>query len=212
MRQPIVYDEAQLDRSLRIAFEDPEVFRVPKGIMRFDYESTHAWRVNIARDKAKFVEYFYDGQSGSVENGLRRAILLRHEILSSFPVTIEVPFGRALAQEPEKRIRRITEPGKVNPYICWMATWHDRDYSRKTKSFSVTKFGEEVARKLALEAATKNHNGIGVPESTSHRRLRRYCYSLVSPRADFITAACHIGLSHVQVPDLLPQRGNGRAR
>lgn len=104
MNTHITYDEAQLDRTLRIAFEDPEVFMVPKGIIRFYYGSTHAWRVNIARDKAKFVEYFYDGPSGSLENGLRRVILYRHEILAALPVTIEMKYGRAMDPKPENRI------------------------------------------------------------------------------------------------------------
>lgn len=156
----VTYDEAHLDRTLRIAFENSEVFMVPKGIIRFDYGSTHAWRVNIARDKAKFIEYFYDGPSGSVENGLRRAILYRHEILASFPVTIERQYKRALDPKPENRISRHVEPGKFTPYIYWRATWHDDEYKRKTKNFSVARLGEEEARRQALEAATRNHNPI----------------------------------------------------
>lgn len=160
MNTRIIYDEAQLDRSLRIAFEDSKVFMVPKGIIRFDYGSTHAWRVNISRDKAKFVEYFYDGPSGSIENGLRRAILFRHEILSSFPVTAERHYKRALDPKPENRISRHVEPGTLTQYVYWRATWHDAEYKRKTRNFSVAKLGEEQARRQALEAARDNHNPI----------------------------------------------------
>jgi hypothetical protein len=160
MNSTAVSDEAQLERTLRIAFEDPEAFMVPKGIIRFDYGSTHAWRVNISRDKAKFIEYFYDGQSGSIENGLRRAILFRHEILAAFPVTIEVKSKRALDTKPENRISRHTEPGRQSSYTYWRATWHDSEYRRKTKNFSVTKLGEAEARQQALEAARLNHNPV----------------------------------------------------
>lgn len=160
MNTHITYDEAQLDRTLRIAFEDPEVFMIPKGIIRFDYGSTHAWRVNIARDKAKFVEYFYDGPSGSLENGLRRAILYRHEILAAFPITIEMKYGRAMDSKPENRISRHIEPGRLTPYVYWRATWHDSEYKRMTKNFSVTKLGEEEARRQALETAARNHNPV----------------------------------------------------
>lgn len=160
MSTRITYDEAQLDRTLRIAFEDPDVFMVPKGIIRFDYGSTHAWRVNISRDKAKFVEYFYDGPSASIESGLRRAILFRHEILAAFPVTIEAHYKRVLDPKPESRISRHIEPGKLSQYVYWRATWHDTEYKRKTRNFSVTKLGEEEARRQALEAATRNHNPV----------------------------------------------------
>ena len=158
MNSAVVYDEAHLDRTLRTAFEDADVYKVPKGIVRHDYDSTHAWRASIARDIAKFVEYFYDGESGSIESGLRRAILYRHEVLSAFPVTLTVDFKRGLKAEPEKRIKRVSEPGHLQPYVHWRATWHDDKYNRRTASFSVVKFGEAEAKRLALEAATVNHN------------------------------------------------------
>ncbi len=176
MNTPIVYDEAHLERTLRTAFEDPEVYKIPKGIIRHDYDHTHAWRANIARDTAKFVEYFYDGDSGSIENGLRRAILYRHEILSSFAVTLTYDFKRGLKADPEKRIKRVVEPGSLNPYVHWRATWHDTNYNRKNASFSVVKFGEEEARRLALEAATLNHNPVPkqyrIPDAHANERWR----------------------------------------
>lgn len=155
------FDEAYLEYTLRTAFESPEHFKLPKGVIRYDYGSTHAWWARVTRDRATFKQMYYDGQSGSIENGLRLAILYRHEVLSAFPnVTITRPFKRAISQDPEKRIRRVIEPGSLNSYIAWVATWHDADYQRKEKNFSVRKFGEDEARRLALEAATVNHNPI----------------------------------------------------
>lgn len=199
MNSPVVYDEAQLERTLRIAFEDPEVFMVPKGIIRFDYGSTHAWRVNIARDKAKFFEYFYDGQSGSIENGLRRAILFRHEILEAFPVTIEVRFKRALDPKPENRISRHTEPGKLRPYVYWRATWHDSEYRRKTKNFSVGALGEAEAMRQALEAARVNHNPVPkkylLPDAhatESWRSLSRAEVERIASQNDYSLRRAHV--------------------
>ena len=165
MTDPVTYDEAQLDRTLRLAFADPENFMVPKGIIRFDYGTTHAWRTKLTRDSAKFIEYFFDGQSGSIENGLRRAILYRHEVLAAFPMTVEVRTGRFLEAEPEKRISRHTEEGQLQPYIYWRATWHDANHKRRTKNFSVRKLGDAEAMHLALEAARNNHN----PAPKRHR-------------------------------------------
>ena len=158
MKSKVVHDEAQLERTLGIVFGDPGAYNVPKGIIRFDYGTTHAWRVSIARDKAKFVEYFFDGQSGSIENSLRRAILFRHEILAAFPVTISYNSKRAIDPNPLKRISRHSEPAHLIDYVYWRATWHNSEYRRKTKNYSVNKFGEAEARKLALETATQNHN------------------------------------------------------
>ena len=65
-----------------------------------------------------------------------------------------------LSAEPEKRIKRVEEPSRLSKYIHWRATWHDKEYNRKTASFSIPKFGETEARRMALEAATINHNPI----------------------------------------------------
>lgn len=187
MNPPIIYDEAHLEHTLRTAFEDPEFYKVPKGIIRHDYEHTHAWRASIARDTAKFVEYFYDGESGSIENGLRRAILYRHEILSAFPVTLTVDFKRALNADPEKRIKRVSEPGNLQPYVHWRATWHDADYKRKTASFSVVKFGDAEARRMALHAATVNHNPVPkqyrLPDAHATERWRSFSRDEVERKA-----------------------------
>ena len=178
MTPPIDYDEGHLDRTLRAAFEDPLHYNVPKGIIRHDYDHTHAWRASITRDAAKFVEYFYDGESGSIENGLRRAILYRHEILSNFAVTLTVDFKRALSADPAKRIKRVSEAGHLQPYVHWRATWHDATYKRKTASFSVVKFGESEAHRMALEAATVNHNPVPkqyrLPDAHATERWRSF--------------------------------------
>ena len=160
MNPAFVYDDAHLEGTLRRVFEDPDRFMLPKGIIRHDYDHTHAWRASIARDTAKFVEYFYDGDSGSIENGLRLAVLYRHEILSAFPVTLTIDFKRALSAEPEMRVKRVEDHGRVQKYVHWRATWHDAAYNRKTASFSIPKFGESGARRMALEAATNNHNPV----------------------------------------------------
>jgi predicted HNH restriction endonuclease len=186
MNQPLVHDEAELERTLRYAFEDPAVFRLPLGVFRHDYDSTHAWRVHITRDRTKFLEYFYDEVAGSIENGLRMAILYRHEVVSSFPMTVAIDFKRAISQDPERRIdRKIDLDTK---YEYWRATWHDGEYKRKTKSFSVKKFGEEGARALALEATTRNHNP--VPKAYIQADLHAaHRWSTVTREAVYLDAA-----------------------
>ncbi|MFD2112017.1 HNH endonuclease [Thiorhodococcus fuscus] len=84
----------------------------------------------------------------------------RHEILSTLPLEKKI-IGRppkSLPKDPEKRIARRTEKGKQQPYISWQATWYDEHHEVQAKRFSVKKFGEDGARKLALEHAINLHN------------------------------------------------------
>lgn len=160
------YDDAYLQKTLRFAFEDPLIFKLPKGIVRFDYSHTHGWWVRVTRDGARFRKIFSDGQCESFEDGLRKAILHRHKILASFPVTIKHVHARAIAPEPENRIELKSERGKKQPYVFWEAKWYDQNHTVKNKCFSVQKYGHDEAKALALSAARLNHNKL--PKITSH--------------------------------------------
>jgi len=153
-----MYDDKFLKETLRHAFENDEYYNVPKGIIRFDYGNDHGWWVRVSRDRAMFRDFFSDGKHGSIQEALRQAILRRHEILSAFPVTIKKISNRGLPLEPEKRIHRYVEKGKLRPYEHWRARWYDKDHKIVYKNFPVYTLGEENAKAMALEAARVNHN------------------------------------------------------
>jgi predicted HNH restriction endonuclease len=152
------YDDNFLQETLARAFGEEEYYCAPKGIIRFDYGNTHGWWVRVRRDNTPFRQLFSDSQHGSIAGSLRNAILYRHKLLSSFPMTIKLVHARSLPLEPEKRVFRIEEKGKNQPYIAWEAKWYDENHAIKHAHFSVKKFGEEEAKALALAAARKNHN------------------------------------------------------
>ncbi len=160
------YDDVYLQETLRKAFEDPLLYKLPKGIIRYDYAHTHGWWVRVTRDGAHFRKIFSDGQFDSLDEGLRQAILHRHKILSSFPVTIKHIHARSIPPEPEKRIELKTEKGNKQPYVFWEAKWYDEHHNVKKKCFSVQKYGHEEARALAFAAAKTKHNK--KPKITAH--------------------------------------------
>lgn len=165
------YDDAYLQETLRKAFEDPLLYKLPQGIIRYDYAHTHGWWVRVTRDGAHFRKIFSDGQFDSFDAGLREAIMHRHEILASFPVTIKHIHARAIPPEPENRVELKTEKGKKQPYIFWEAKWHDENHNVKKKCFSVQKYGHEEAKALALAAARTMHNK--KPKITAHPDVYR---------------------------------------
>jgi HNH endonuclease/AP2 domain len=152
-----IYDERYLERTLRTVFDDPAVYKLPKGVVRYDYAATHGWWVRVTRDKAHFRKIFSEGVHGSIENALRMAIVYRHEILSAFAVTITTSTSRSLPDSPEQRVSRVSERGKIQPYVSWVARWYDPDFKVRTRQFSVLKFGEAEARALAISTAMRNH-------------------------------------------------------
>lgn len=148
-----------LEETLAKALGDEEFFFLPKGITRYDYNSMHGWWVRIRRDGAPFQKFFHDSQFLSFGEGLKAAIIYHQEILEAFPLEkTKRANPRALPLSPEERIDRKIAKGKASPYIFWEAKWYDENHKVKKASFSVTKFGEEHARTLALQAASTNHN------------------------------------------------------
>lgn len=159
------HNTTHLEETLRIAFEDPLFYKLPKGIVRFDYAHTHGWWVRVTRDGASFRKIFSDGQCESFEDGLRKAILYRHEVLTLFPVTAIPINHKTMPTEAENRIDLKTEKGKQQPYVYWEARWYDKDFNIKRKCFSVLKYGNDKARELALNAAKNNHNKTEKPKT-----------------------------------------------
>jgi len=164
------YDEHYLEETLETALGDPLNYHVPTGISRYDYGTMHGWYVRIYRDRVQFQELFHDSHYPSISECLRAAILFRHEILSTIPLEKKVS-GRALKSlptEPEERIRRREEKGrgKKSPYVCWKAAYYDENHKIQVRSFSVKKYGEEEAKRLALEYTKNHHNNAPRPEST----------------------------------------------
>ncbi len=159
------FDDEFLEETISKALGDPDNFHIPKGVSRYDYSDQHGWWVRIRRDDTPFQQFFWDSHYPSLSEGLRDAIKYRHEIISSF--TLEKKRKgkyRTLDSEPENRISRRKDKGKLQPYVYWHATWYDENHKVKTKNFSVKKFGEEGSKALALEAAIKNHNTAPKPE------------------------------------------------
>lgn len=154
----IVYDDNYLQETLRHAFDDPENYNAPKGVRRHDFSNVHGWWVRVSRDKTMFRKLFSDGVHGSIQDSFKQAILYRHEVLASFPVTIKKISNRGLSPDPEKRIKRYENKGRLRPYIFWQARWYNKEHEIKKENFPIYTHGEERAKLMALEAARINHN------------------------------------------------------
>lgn len=155
----MAFDGKFLADTLERSLADPVNFHLPTGISRFDYGHQHGWWVRLTRDGVQFQKMFNDSHFPTFDDGLRAAILYRHEVLESFPLEIKSKKPtRGLLPAPESRVHRKSSRGKNRPYIYWEATWYDTNHKVQSQSFSVVKYGEENAHELALKAANDRHN------------------------------------------------------
>lgn len=159
MNNKFIYDDEYLKEVLRIVFEDPLLYKVPKGVIRYDYVNTHGWWVRVMREGVRFRTFFSDSVHGSIQEALRKAILYRHEILAAFTEPRKTIHKRSLSLEPESRVGIKIETRNDKKYYSWEARWYDENFNIKSTSFSIKRYGDEAAKALAIAEARKNHNG-----------------------------------------------------
>jgi hypothetical protein len=120
------------------------------SISRIDAQGnhTHGYYVRVSIDGVVHSRFFQDARWGGREGALRAAQAHDAAVIS----------GRGPAREkrPGRRntsgvtgVSRGVEPRTGLPF--WLATWMDEGRQRRAH-FAVNKYGEEEARRLAVEA------------------------------------------------------------
>ncbi len=120
------------------------------------------WEVRIQRRGRKHEKFFADRQYGGRRAALQAAKLFRDELEASLrPYSV-----KELAKKPSARnksgvvgVRRTLQVEETEEYIYtyafWVAQWTDGKGKRKTRSFSIDKYGEEEAFQKAIQARTR---------------------------------------------------------
>jgi AP2 domain len=127
--------------------------------------SCRGWEVRIQRQGILHCRFFSDRQFGGNRGALNEAKAFRDTLEKQLrPLTV-----RVMAETPSSRnssgvvgVRRsrqtYTADGGDYLHEFWVAQWIDGHGQRKTRSFSIAKYGEEHAWQLALEARKQGVN------------------------------------------------------
>jgi len=135
-----------------------------RNISRIDLSAANGsehggWEVRMQRKGKRFEKFFADGQFGG-----RRAAL---QAAKSFRDALERRHQRytveEMARQPSVRnksgivgVRRTVQIEETDDYVYtyafWIAQWTDGKGKRKTRSFSVDKYGEDEAYQRAVQA------------------------------------------------------------
>lgn len=117
------------------------------------------WEVRLQRRGRRFEKFFADNAFGGKRGALQKAKDYRDQLdasLKSYTV-------RELARRPSIRnssglvgVRQTSQTETRGDYeytyYFWVAQWTDGAGKRKTRSFSCHKYGEEEAKRLAVQA------------------------------------------------------------
>lgn len=128
------------------------------GITRIDQpeKKNHGFYVRITHRGKSHQKYFPDKSLGGKPKALKAAKLYRDSLLDKMP-----KYKQDAASKKKRRIKQsgvvgvthvVSKSPKDKVYEYWQAAWIDKDGSRRTAKFSISRYGNEKAMDLAKKA------------------------------------------------------------
>ncbi len=132
------------------------------GVTRVDNAAsrTHGWLVTIQRRGAIFRRQFSDGVLGGKVRALAAAKAYRDEIVAKHPPLSKREHAEILKKNNKSGVVGVCRYGvsgaspkaEADKRWFWVASWMLPDGRAKRVKFSVEKYGEEAAFKMAVKA------------------------------------------------------------
>lgn len=135
------------------------------ALYREDYgKNGKRFRILINHKKKIIQEYFYFRDAAAEAKTKKLAIARWRELREIYPVITKRSFREIPRNPTSSRIigvTRITHEVKGYEYEFWKAAWTTLRGKRLSRVFSVNKYGERKAKKLAIEARKEALDKIG---------------------------------------------------
>ncbi len=142
-----------------------------KNIRRIDNDvnSTYAWLVQVQRGDRTTIKMFSDGVHGGKRKAMQAAIAYRDQFLADtdhfkYQMWLRTILRRNNSSGIPGVARYIsTDPKTGNSWAFWLASWIDEHGISRKRKFSVLRYGERTAKKLAMtEREQKLHEACSV--------------------------------------------------
>ena len=129
-----------------------------KGISRIDSGATHGWFVRGYRNGKTYSRFFSDGKYSGKDEALQQARTHRDELWESLQaIPKKQPKQRVVTSNSKNTsgelgvTRTVKTRSNGTRYECYSVTWHPEPGVQKCTSFSIKKYGEKQALKLAID-------------------------------------------------------------
>ena len=133
-----------------------------RNIIRLDRQTTGGYLVRVTRKGKMRSGYFEDKEYG----GKRKALLAareyrdelesKHKSLTSKQLAKRVRSNNTSGEPGVRYVEEVDQRWDSKPcYGYWIAQWSPRKGVRKTRRFSVLKYGDDEAYRLAVQARRK---------------------------------------------------------
>jgi len=116
--------------------------------------STHGWQVRLQRRGVKYAKYFGDRVHGSPAVALGAARAWRDELLQEINANEQ---KRICTRSARNRsgvvgVSKVTVVSNGASYLFWQATWSPAPGKRRCIKFSIRRYGDREAFRMAVEA------------------------------------------------------------
>jgi len=133
---------------------------MPKGITRIEnYKNrVDGWQVRLQSRGEKFSKFFKDSDYKSKDTALKSARRFYNQLCKENPKSTRQDHAERKTVRTGEIIgvRRLLKVDKrwseEHIYVVWEAKWSHKKYQRRVRTFSIEKYGEEEAKRLAVEA------------------------------------------------------------
>jgi len=133
------------------------------GISRLDQSAvgTHGWQVRLQRKGVRYGRFFSDSAWGGSDGALAEAIDFRDAVIREVekahsPLLPSTRSHQAPAARNSSGVvgvtRIVQRSAKGVEYHFWQASWTQSDGVRRTVRYSVLKYGDRRAFRLACDA------------------------------------------------------------
>ncbi len=128
-----------------------------KGISRIDSGSTHGWFVRGYKNGKTYSKLFSDMKCGGKRKAQQGARAFRDELYEKLAQIPTKPRGRRIVYRDSRnttgvlgvcRTAKRSPNGTINE--CYSVSWRPTPGEQKCTSFSIRKYGENKALKLAI--------------------------------------------------------------
>jgi hypothetical protein len=127
-----------------------------KGVIRIDSDSTHGWQVRVYRHGKTYSKLFSDRKCGSREKAFELAVAYRDQLEQSVQAMPGSEPKRRLIQQNRNNATGVLGVSRTfkrdrlgREHEVYAVSWNPEPGQARGTSFSISKYGDETAFKMA---------------------------------------------------------------
>jgi hypothetical protein len=129
-----------------------------KGVIRIDSDSTHGWQVRVYRHGRTYSKLFSDRKCGGKEEAFQQAVEYRKELKEEVDAMPESEPKRRLIRHNKNNATGVLGVSRTfkrdrhgHRHEVYAVSWNPKPGEARGTSFSIRKYGEETAFKMACK-------------------------------------------------------------